>query len=63
MERGVRCVPLSQHRYFCRTKQRGDKMKIFVKRVPRLFLGKLGEPSDGFDELSPAEAQTSGCTV
>lgn len=56
MERGVRCVPLSQHRYFCRTKQRGDKMKIFEKRVPRLFLGKLGEPSDGFDELSPAEA-------
>lgn len=39
-------------------------MKIFEEMwVLNLFLGNMGEQSDGFDKNSPLKAQTSGYRV
>ena len=61
VERGVRCVPLSQYKCLCCTNQRGDEMKVFEEmEVLSLLLSASGEQPEGsrFDDFSPAEAQT-----
>lgn len=58
------CATHREYRYFCCTNRRGNEMKILEGMwAANLFIGNLGEKSDGFDKNSPPEVQMSGLTV